>query len=209
VALNSYSALQASLSTWLVRSDLDAGICADAIALAEADFIPDLRTREMRGRAAVAVAAGTQFVSLPPGFLELRLIRILDNSGQRQEITGADEGFILDRYRNVPGRPQHYAIVGDSFLLGPTPDAAYSLELDFYSFATLSNAAPSNWLLTKSPGIYLFGALLQLMPYIRNDQRADFFQAKFDAAIGKLHKADKWSIDPAGSIVSMPHGATP
>jgi len=65
----------------------------------------------------------------------------------------------------------------------------------YYSFTKLTDAAPTNWLITKYPNIYLYGALTEAAEFI-DDPKADFWAQKAGKAVQDLYKADqaaRWS----------------
>ncbi len=90
----------------------------------------------------------------------------------------------------VTGQPVVYTIVGDAIQFGPTPDAVYTVSLDYYQrFAALSTT-PTNWLLTNHPGVYLFGALAEGAPYLMEDERTPLWDTKYRAEVAALQQAD-------------------
>lgn len=214
MALSSYTDLVASIASWLARADLTATI-PDLIALAEADIVnpPDmpLRVRQMEGRVQLVTAG--QFTTLPTGYLEMRSLRILPSASQDpgRPLELASPAFIEAHWPNSTdtGRPRFYAIVGPEIMLGPVPDAIYTLEADIYTFTALSAANPVNWLMTSFPTVYLFAALEQAMPFIRADARSAVWQAKKSDAIAGLKLADCYGRWPKGGMTARPQGRTP
>jgi hypothetical protein len=205
MALGTLSALETSIASWLARDDLTS-VIPDAIALCEADFTRRIRVRQMEGRA--DSTASTQFEALPPDFLEMRSIRILSpDPGLPLDLVSPD--YIDARWPDstTTGRPQCFAIVGPEFKLGPAPDATYTLELDYYAFTPLSVSAPTNWLLTSHPDVYLYGSLLKIAPFTRKP--GDMWQPLYDGAIADLIAADQRARWPMGKMVARPSGSTP
>jgi hypothetical protein len=104
---------------------------------------------------------------------------------------------IMDRkfpkgYAN--GQPVVYTIVGDAIQLGPTPDAVYTVSLDYYQrFAALSTT-PTNWLLTNHPSVYLFAALAEASGYVFNDERIPTWEAKYQADVRSLQESDDTAL---------------
>lgn len=210
MALATYTDLQTSIGSWLARTDLTS-IIPDLITLCETDFMSTLRVRQMEGRADSPTGGGStaSAVALPPDFLEMRTVRVLSPApGNTLDLVSPD--YITSHWATTDsGPPRVFTIVGPEIILGPAPDAVYTLELDYYAFTPLSVAAPTNWLLTSFPGVYLYGSLLKAMPYTRNDARAATWQGMFDDAIGKLMAADLRARWPMGKLVSRPYGSTP
>jgi hypothetical protein len=190
MAIATYSDLQTSVANWLKRSDLTS-IIPDFITLAEARIARDLRLRRQVTNTALSTVAGTQTVSLPGDFLEMENITLTNTTPPAALSVVTPE--IMDRkFPNgyVTGQPVVYTIVGDAIQFGPTPDAVYTVSLDYYQrFAALS-ATPTNWLLTNHPGVYLFGALAEGAPYLMEDERTPLWDTKYRAEVAALQQAD-------------------
>lgn len=186
MALSTYTELQASVASWLNRSDLTAQI-ADFIALAEAVLKRRLRRKTVRASVPVASAS----VSLPTDCAELRSISFVSSSLYRDLPIriGTPEQLAETRARSAPtGRPIAAAVIAGQLVFAPAPDAVYTADLTYFQQLTpLSVGAPTNTLLTEAPDAYLFGALLQSAPYLEHDERIPVWQSKFDAAIDELN----------------------
>jgi len=194
MAIATYSDLQTSVANWLKRSDLTS-IIPDFITLAEARIARDLRLRRQVTNTALSTVAGTQTVTLPSDFLEMENITLTNTTPPAALSVVTPE--IMDRkfpanYAN--GQPVVYTIVGDAIQLGPTPDAVYTVSLDYYQrFAALSTT-PTNWLLTNHPGVYLFAALAEASGYVFNDERMPTWEAKYQADVQALQRADDTAL---------------
>jgi hypothetical protein len=165
VALDTYANLQSEVASYLGRSDLTDKI-KTFIALAEKRFNRELRLRimEVLDNSLVTVA-GTQYVALPPSFLEMRQVTINGSPPTPLAYITPDRFAIQ---AGESGRPSFYSIVGDKLYFAPVPDGVHSISLTYYSAITpLSDAAPTNSLLTNHPDIYLYGALVESGPYTR------------------------------------------
>ena len=68
------------------------------------------------------------------------------------------------------GTPEFYTIIADELQLGPIPGSAQTIEMLFYKkFDALTSSAPTNWMITNAPDVYLYGCLLEAEPFIMND----------------------------------------
>jgi hypothetical protein len=88
--------------------------------------------------------------------------------------------------------PLYYADYNyDNWIVAPTPDQAYTFEVLYYErLAPLSNDNQTNWLTQNAPNAMLYGALLQAILFVKNDQR-QIFQQKYDQAIQFLKQEDQ------------------
>jgi hypothetical protein len=184
MALSTYSELKASVADWLNRSDLTS-VIADFIALAESKFNRTIRTRDMVQRATATL--DSQYTQLPGDFLEMINLQLNTTTPVKLSFLSNEQA---DDYRTAyyapSGQPKYYSIVGQTFEVVPTPDTdTYTAEMSYYkTIPALSDGNTSNWLLLKSPSLYLYGALLQSAPYLQEDNRiatwAGLYQNAFD-----------------------------
>lgn len=189
MALGTYTELQTSIADWLHRGDLTA-IIPDFVALAESRISRDLRLRAQLTNTTLSTVADTQAVALPSDFLEIENISCTSGGMDRTMEFVTLERLNLS-YPDGSGNsvPRVYSVAGTSLLMGPVPDAVYSLPLKYYGkFAALS-VTPTNWLLTNHPGIYLFGALAESGDYTQSDQIAKW-ESKYSALVKALQDAD-------------------
>ena len=106
---------------------------------------PSLR-KNMTG----TTVSGNKYLSSPADFLAPYSMAVIDGSGNYEYLLNKDVNFIRQAYPNPSstGTPKYYALFGPtttsgasptitnelSFILGPTPDAAYTVELHFYYY---------------------------------------------------------------------------
>ena len=89
------------------------------------------------------------------------------------------------------GTPKFYTIVADEISLGPVPGSVITMEMLFYKrFTDLSDAAPTNWLLTNAPDIYLYGSMLEAEPFIMNDERVSLWSSALSEAVSQIQEQD-------------------
>ena len=189
MALANYADLQSSVGSWLHRSDLAANI-PDFILLAEERIARELRVRKQVVNTTIPTVAGTQTITLPTDFIELENITVIGVNPPRQLHVVTPE--IMDEKfpaGYITGMPVVYALIGDTIQLGPTPDAVYSIGMDYYKRFDIAST-DTNWLLTNHPSLYLFGALAEAAPFLQNDERAPMWDAKFVAAMSSLNESD-------------------
>jgi hypothetical protein len=189
MAISNYTELQAAIADWLNRDDL-AAVVPSFISLAEADINRRLKHWRMETRSTATL--DSRFSALPADWgstislamtisgkaYPIRLASVADIADQRSASSGAS------------GRPEVYAITGGQLEIYPTPDAAYSAELVYLAnVPSLSATTTSNWLLLDSPDVYLYGALVQSAPYLKDDQRAPIWAGLYQSAIDGLNSS--------------------
>jgi hypothetical protein len=217
VSFASYTDLQTAVAEWLGR-ETDAAILArmpDFISLCEAKLNRDLRSNKMEKRATALVnmlSDEPEFVSLPSDFQTMRRVRLngVEGKPRLEFLSGQQADEFRTRSGNAPGRPQFFTIFGDEMELIRTPDMAYSIEMVYRAnIPALSAANPSNWLLAMAPDIYLYGALLETAPYIKEDERLSTWATGFKYALDSINQLSRDQAYNAGPMTARVTGATP
>jgi hypothetical protein len=182
MALNSYSALRASIADWLNRDDLTS-VIPDFISLAEAQLERRLPTQKMVKRADATI--DTPFSALPSDFLSAKSL-VLTSTAPVQQLVFLTEDELDSKktlYRTT-GKPMYFALVGNQIEVLPPPDTGYTAELTYVAtLAKLSDSNASNWILERHPDVYLYGSLLQAAPYLRDDERVGLWTPLYAQAI--------------------------
>jgi hypothetical protein len=81
------------------------------------------------------------------------------------------------------------------WLVAPTPDAAYTFEVLYYErLQPLDSANQTNWMTVYAPQALLYGSLLQAMPFLKNDERMQMWQAQYSAIMQTLVAEDKLRV---------------
>lgn len=203
MALNSYSALRASIADWLNRDDLTS-VIPDFISLAEAQIERRVPTQRMVVRTNLTISS--QFTNLPSDFLSAKSLVLTSTSPVRPlEFVTEDE---MDAKRVVfqaVGKPAYFTIVGTTVEVVPTPDTSYTAELTYFqTFAKLSDSNTTNWLLERHPDVYLYGSLLQAAPYLRDDERVGMWTALYGQAIeDMIVQNDRASLSQGRAVMKV------
>jgi len=186
--VGTYAQLQTEIANWLDRTDLTATI-PTFIELAEANFNRVIRQPDMITKDDSFSISG-RYTTLPTDTLEIvRIVLDLtpvivleymtpeELSERRVSLTGG-------------GKPYYFTTVGGStnqLEVLRSPDSTYTASIIYYTrIAALSDAATTNWLLTSHPDIYLYGALVEAEPYLKNDDRMPMWTSRLDKALNDL-----------------------
>jgi hypothetical protein len=179
MSISNYAELQTAVANWLHRSDMTAQI-PDFISLGEAKLNRTLRLRAMEN---VATGSTGTSVSLPTGFLEVRALTVSDGSATWPLTYTEPSNITTDT-----SAPTQYSIVGDSiYFLGTSSSFTYTLTY-YKKFDALS--AGVNWLITNAPDTYLYSALLEAAPFIKDDARSGIWAELLKASIQIITQAD-------------------
>lgn len=187
MALNTFTALKASIADWLNRSDLTS-VIPDFVTLVEQDIERDVRTAMTK--AAISLDSGS--VSLPATAGEVRYLR--HNStlykGNIDQVTPAALADYRVAWGSATGTPRWHSIVDGKIELVPAPDQTYTAEIIYFDALSplVATTNETNEILLAAPDIYLYGALYHACVYLQHDERAALFQAKYEDAVAKENR---------------------
>lgn len=201
MALASYSELKSSIADWLNRDDLTS-VIPDFISLAEAQIERRLPTQKMVKRSTATI--DTPFSALPSDFLSAKSL-VLTATAPVQPLTFLTEDELDAKkylYRTT-GTPRYFALIGNQIEVLPPPDTGYAAELTYVAtLAKLSDSNTSNWVLERHPDVYLYGALLQAAPYLRDDERIGVWSSLYQNSINDMIVQDERAAF-SGSRIAM------
>jgi hypothetical protein len=187
---STYAELKDQVRNFINKPDIDQTIDT-FIDLAEADIARKVRHWKMEKRATVQL--DDQYSRVPTDWLES--IRFYLSGGDTYELELASRAELLNRRMNsvnTSGRPKYYTMSDGAFEIYPTPDAAYTAELLYFSQNTaLSDENTSNWLLSDYPDVYLYGTLAHTAPFLGEDQRLPIWAQLYQSALDGVNMASE------------------
>lgn len=183
--ITTYAELQTSIANWLIKTNLTATI-PEFIQLAEARLRRDVRARKLQN---TTLAVSTENVTLPSDF---RSLESLAHDGSTYygpiDIVTADKLPLIKARLGATGVPSHAAILDMVIRFAPTPDGTYTLDFSYWrKLDALSASNTSNWMLDDHPDIYLYGALLESAPFLKDDARVPVWERRYEQALEELH----------------------
>jgi len=189
MALNTYTALKASIADFLNRDDLTA-VIPDFITLAEAQINRDVRHWNMEARSSGQQTGGDEYMQIPADWVETIRLHLTATGTTVVNLISRDA--MADKRssaEDVSGTPIYYTHADGQFQLYPTPSADTDFELLYYQKVPSLSSNADNWLLLDSPDVYLYGALLHSAPYLAEDQRVAIWAQMYSAAVQRLNEA--------------------
>ena len=199
MALDSYTALQASVANWLDRSDLTS-VVPDLILLAEKSLNRTLRTRRMIQRSNATV--DSEYSSLPSTFLQMKAISVQGSFTTPLVYKTAQQIDAQAEQYQTAAKPQFYTIIEDYFQVQPVPDKAYTVEMIWYEEIPSLASNSSNHVLAHSPDLYLYGSLVAAQPFLNEDERLPTWQGLYNQALAEVMAEDTRAV-ASGSNLSM------
>jgi len=184
-----------------------ADICENAFPTADMDMF--IRQAEQKIYNTVQIAnlrknmtgvttAGNSYLSAPTDFLSAYSIAVISND-EYFYLLNKDVNFIREAYPSAAiaqrGRPRHYAIFGPqsgnvtelAFLLGPTPNATYDVEINFYYYPESIVTTGTTWLGDNFDSALLNGTLIEAIRYIKGEaDMVSLYEKLYVQSIGLL-----------------------
>jgi len=192
MAITTYAELQAAAANWLVRGDLTARI-PEFITLAEVRLNRVLRARLAEVEQGLTASVGARTIPLPAGFAEaLALWRIRPDG--RQALSFLEPSLM--GASSLRGEPAAWTVDGANLAFDRPCDEAYAFTLRMLRKFALSDAAPTNALLTDHPDVYLFATLCEAAPLLRDAELAQAYEARLARAIGEANAKEARSRAP-------------
>lgn len=186
-AISTYDDLLDKAADFMLVTEADVNIPV-FIRLAEAQFEPILRVREMEKT--VTYVVGSDDLTVPTDFLEARSLT-LPSTGRKLTYTSVDE---FRARKSSTANPCIFTVWGEELLVYPAPnaDGTVNMTLDYVArLEPLSTAAPVNPILTKYPDIYLYGLLTHSAGYLKDPDMQGTWGSLFSAAITNANKANR------------------
>lgn len=176
-----------------MRDDLTSAI-VDFITLAEADMNAKLRLRAMLTTATVDAAGG----ALPDDCLAVKSVGL---SGYDDLGFGTPTEAVNHSLAYVGDTADRWSIDGNTLVVSPTQTTG-SVTLRYYArIPALSDSNTTNHVLTASPGIYLYGSLLQAAPYLLDDARLQTWVTLYQQAIDAIQASDDAAEYPGPLVI--------
>lgn len=134
--------------------------------------------------------SGNKYLSVPSDWLANFSLAVIDGDGNYEYLLNKDVNFIRQAYPNPndTGLPYCYAYFDEnSYILGPTPDANYAVELHYFYYPPSIVDAGTSWLGDNFDSALLYGALLEAYTFMKGE--ADViqqYQKRYDEAMAML-----------------------
>ena len=135
--------------------------------------------------------ASNKYLTVPTDWLANFSLAVIDPvTGQYDYLLNKDVNFIREAFP-IPattGKPTHYAMFDNtSYILGPTPDATYQMELHYFYYPQSIVTATNTWLGDNFDSVLLYGALLEAYVFMKGEADVvKMYQDRYDAAMALL-----------------------
>ena len=124
--------------------------------------------------------ASNKYLACPQDFLSVYSMAVFPTGGEYIYLLNKDVNFIREAYPQPTdtATPKYYALFGPqsslltelTFILGPTPDAAYNVELHYFYYPESIVTAGTSWLGDNFDTVLLYGTLVEAYTYMKGEQ---------------------------------------
>ena len=129
--------------------------------------IPPLRKNQTG-----TLTTSNKYLIYPTDFLYPLSLALVDGSGDYNYLLNKDVNFMREAYPDpsTTGEPKHYAIFdATAFILGPTPDSGYTMELHYGYYPESIVTASTTWLGDNFDTVLLNGALIEAIRFLKGE----------------------------------------
>ena len=149
------------------------------ITQAEQRIYNSVQFPSIRKNVTGTTTSGNKYLACPDDFLAVYSIAVIDATGSYEYLLNKDVNFIRQAYP-IPtdtATPKYYALFGPqssantelTFILGPTPDSAYTMELHYYYYPESITTAGTTWLGDNFDTVLLYGSLVEAYTFMKGE----------------------------------------
>lgn len=173
-----YANLKSHIALTVGRSDLTTEI-EDTIGVLETELSMSLRTAELQNTATLVQNIDGTY-TLPDDFVESIRLRVNGDDIEQMNPEVAD---------TATAASVAYYTLGETLHIRTVPDDADTVVLDYYKrVPALSDANPTNSILTRYPTIYITGTMLYLKLLIQDLEEAQAYSERFNSLVQAVNK---------------------
>jgi len=176
-----YAALSAAIQAYTENTEADfvANIPV-FVQQAEQRIYNSVQFPSIRKNVVGVTSTNNKYLECPSDFLAVYSMAVIDASGEYEYLLNKDVNFIRQAYPQPTDTaiPRYYALFGTqsanlaelSFILGPTPNAIYNIELHYYYYPQSIVTAGTTWLGDNFDTVLLYGSLIEAYTYMKGEQ---------------------------------------
>ena len=164
------------------------------ITQAEQRIYNSVQLPALRKNVTGTTTSGIKYLAVPTNWLSTFSLAVINANNEYLYLLNKDVNFIRQAFPDTDsdfyGVPQYYAVFDNtSFILGPTPDDDYEIELHYFYYpeSITTVVGGQTWLGDNFSSILLYGALLEAYTYMKGE--ADViaqYQRRYDEAMQLL-----------------------
>lgn len=174
-----YTELQTAVQD-AVENTFSSADFATMTGLAEQRIYNSVQLPNLRKTSTLTLVVGNPLLSLPTDFLSAFSLAVVEATGNYEFLLNKDVNFIRASYPNpaTTGTPRYYALNGtqtvtplvQQVLLGPTPGAALSAELNYFYYPESIVTATNTWLGDNFDSVLFNAVMVEAARWMKQEQ---------------------------------------
>ena len=167
------------------------------VQLAEERIYNTVDLPSLRKNVTGTLTINNKYLSTPGDFLSVFSLAVINAAGEYEYLLNKDVNFIRQAYTQPTdtGIPKYYAIFGPnsssptelSIILGPTPDAAYSVEFHYFYYPESIVTASTSWIGDNFESALLYGALREAVIFQKGEaDMVSYYEKMYMESLGLL-----------------------
>lgn len=194
-----YTELSAAIQDY-AENPFTPGLIATFVQQAEERIFNTVQFPSLRKNVTGQTTASNKYLASPGDFLSVYSMAVIDATGRYEFLLNKDVNFIRQAYPNPNslGIPKYYALFGPtttnsnppvltnelSFILGPTPDVAYNVELHYFFYPESISVAGTSWLGDNFDPVLLYGSLVEASTFMKGEpDQIALYTTKYNEAL--------------------------
>jgi hypothetical protein len=164
------------------------------IQQAEQRIYNSVQFPSLRKNVTGTITANNKYLSCPLDYLSTYSLAVVDATGAYEYLLNKDVNFIRQAYPQPTDTaiPKYYALFGPnsavanelSFILGPTPDATYTVELHYFYYPESIVSANTTWLGDNFDTVLLYGTLVEAYTFMKGEtDMMQLYDGKYKEAL--------------------------
>lgn len=183
-----YSQLVAEIQSY-VEDQFQTDDINTFIQQAEQRIYNTVQLPALRKNVTGTLTTGNKYLATPSDWLATFSLAVINASNEYLYLLNKDVNFIRQSFPDTDSdfyaEPQYYAVFDNStFILGPTPDTAYTVELHYFYYPESIVTAGTSWIGDNFSSVLLYGSLLEAYTYMKGEQDIiNQYQKRYDEAM--------------------------
>ena len=151
----------------------------------------------LRKTSTLTATPSSPYINCPNDYLSTFSLAVIDALGDYYFLLDKDVSYIREAYpsASTTAQPKYYALFGGQvaddaelrFILGPTPNSAYNLELQYFYYPESIVTAGTTWLGDNFDSALLWGSIVEAYHFLKGEpDLLAAYQKRYDDALGLL-----------------------
>jgi hypothetical protein len=175
------------------------------IQQAEKRIYNTVQLPSLRKNVTGSLTSSNKYLSAPLDFLAVYSMAVIDTDGSYKYLLNKDVNYIREAYPTPTDTaiPKYYALFGPTttsanpptltneltFIVGPTPNFNYGVELHYFFYPESIVTAGTTWLGDNYDPVLLYGSLVEAYTFMKGEQdMINLYNSKYMEAMAQLKR---------------------